>query len=168
MKQLFTSLFASLVFICFSSLTSFAQEGQIELGAGLLYGSQIEELGIQVNGSYRLNEEIELAPDVSLFFVDEDRGLDSYWAINLNGHYIFMAEDEYNAYGIGGINITFAENSEGFTLDDESDTELGLNVGAGGEYYLDSFSLYAELKYIISDFDGLVIGAGIRLPLDQF
>lgn len=63
-------------------------------------------------------------------------------------------------YGLAGLNITTV--SPAFT--DDSETEAGINVGIGTEYYLDFLSIYGELKYVLSDFDQLVLGAGARIP----
>lgn len=139
-----------------------AQIGQFKLGGGLLFGSEVESAGIQGNGTYRFSEDIAGAADISIFFPGDDTGLDSFWSLNVNGHYLFAAEEEYHLYGLGGLNVSTAENS----FNNNSDSELGLNLGAGGELHLSSVSLFGEIKYVISDFDQLVLGAGVRVPLN--
>lgn len=139
-----------------------AQEGQFKVGGGVLYGSEVESVGLQLNGTYRFTEEIEGAADLSFFFPGDNSGLDSFWAINANGHYIFTSDEEFHVYGLAGLNLSTAE----FSFNNNSNSELGLNLGAGGEYHLDSVSLFGEIKYVVGDFDQLVLGAGVRVPVN--
>lgn len=159
MKKLLSTSAAILTLFCFSHTTSFAQDRPFQVGVGLLYGSEIEELGIQANLNYPVLQNVELAPDISIYFADDESGIDNYWALNLNGHYFLSSQDMYNVYGLAGLNIATVGNS--FT--DNSETEVGINVGIGSEYYMDAFSIFGELKYVLSDFDQLVIGVGARL-----
>ena len=143
-----------------SHTNSYAQHNK--LGAGIVYGEAAESAGIQATGVFRVSQQIEFAPDVTIYFPDdEDTGLDSFWAVNLNGHYIFTMEDEYHLYGLGGLNIASIDPVIG-----DSDSELGINLGVGGEYHLENFSLYSELKYVIGDLDQVVLGVGARFPLN--
>ena len=50
---------------------------------------------------------------------------------------------------------------------DSSETEIGLNLGTGGEYALDFGSIFSELKWagVGSDADQYVISAGVRIAL---
>lgn len=120
-------------------------------------------MGINVNATFRVSPQIAIAPDISIYFPEDEElpFLDSFWAINLNGHYIFTAENEYHIYGLGGLNLATAEPS----VPGDSESELGINLGVGGEYHLENFSLYSELKYVIGEFDQVVIGVGARFPI---
>lgn len=167
MKKLLSYILSTLIILCLSQSAGFAQQTQqqddtrpFQVGAGLIYGSEVEELGFQVNINYPVLQNVELAPDISIYFADNEQGIDNYWELNINGHYFLAADDEYNVYGLAGLNITTV--SPAFT--DDSETEAGINVGIGTEYYLDFLSIYGELKYVLSDFDQLVLGAGARIP----
>ncbi len=159
MKRLLSTSAFILTLICLFHTTGFAQDRPFQVGVGLLYGSEIEELGIQANLNYPVLENIELAPDISIYFVDDDGDVDNFWELNLNGHYFLSSQEQYNVYGLAGLNLATIGNS--FT--DDSETEIGINIGVGSEYYMDAFSLFGELKYVLSDFDQLVIGVGARL-----
>jgi len=70
-------------------------------------------------------------------------------------------------YGIGGINFSFIEiEGKGAFSSSADDTEVGLNLGNGAEFDVSFGKVYGELKYIISDFDQLVLDAGVRIPIN--
>lgn len=162
---------ASLLLVLFSLKPVQAQEGAIQIGPGLVYGNQVERLGLKADGTYSINEIIRAAADFTLFFPEKtDLGggneLTATWmALNFNAHYFFYSQDELSAYGIGGLNISILRASISGTSDSES--ELGLNLGAGVEYVADFGNLFGELTLagIAGDADQLVIGGGVRFPL---
>lgn len=166
MKKLLSVSFIVLSLLLVSHSTSFAQNhGPTKLGVGVLYGSEVETVGIQANATFRVSERVAIAPDVSIFFPDDEDTpvfIDSWWAVNLNGHFMLDTDPDYHIYGLGGLNVTTIE----FEGSDDSESELGLNLGLGGEYHLDGFSLFSELKYIVSDLDQVVLGIGARFPLN--
>lgn len=128
-----------------------------------MYGDEPESPGLQAGATFRVSPKVEIAPDVTVYFPDEDEnGLESYVGINFNGHSIFEADNDYHIYALGGLNVTAFE----FEGADGSDSELGINLGLGGEYHLDNFSLFGELKYVVSDLDQVVLGVGARFPLN--
>ena len=133
----------------------------ISAGGGLVYGTEIEELGIQLNGYYDLGDVVEnlrVGADFTYWFVDDPA---SVWTFNINGHYIFLRPDAALVYGLAGLNI-YHYSVEAFGFE-TSVTEPGLNLGIGGEYSVaEQLGLYAELKYVISDADQAVLGAGAR------
>lgn len=161
MKKILLSALFVLGLITLGNTTVNAQAGDFKLGGGLLFGSEVESVGLQVNGVYRFNEQWAGEADLGFYFPGDDTGLDSFWEINGNAQYLFAVEQDYHFYGLGGLNVSTAENVLGNT-----NSELGINIGAGGEYKLQNFSLYGELKYVIGDFDQIVLGAGVRFPLN--
>lgn len=133
-----------------------------------MYGSEVEELGLQVNGTYTINEQFRAAADVGFFFVDDTNGIDtSFWTINANGHYLIQEIPKVTLYGLAGLNVTTVSNEfdTPFGRVDETDSELGLNAGVGGEFPLKAVNLFSEIKYIIGDADQLVWTAGVRIGL---
>lgn len=166
---LFTALFAILLFT-----DSHAQF--VKAGAGLMYGSEIEQLGIRGDAVYQINEEFRVVGDLGFYFPDKtDFGggasfTVTWWELNANGNYIFHADAEQGltAYALGGLNFTTirVKSDTGSTSSSNSDTEVGLNIGAGIEYGLDFAELFGELKFVLSDADQLNIGAGLRFPFN--
>jgi opacity protein-like surface antigen len=133
----------------------------ISAGGGFVYGTEIEELGIQLNGYYDLGDVVEnlrVGGDFTYFFAPE--GL-TYWTLNANGHYIFLRPDALMVYGLAGLNLSHVSIDLGFVT--ASDDEIGLNLGAGLEYsVVEQLGLYAEIKYVISEANQAVLGAGAR------
>ncbi len=145
---------------------------QFLLGGGLVYGTDIEAIGIQANGVYPLDEEkgINLAGDLTLYFPDEVPGVDvSLFAINANGHYIFTTTETMMAYALAGLNIAIVKIGVDFGefigSSSVSDTELGINAGAGAQFDVGFGYAYAEAKLVLGGFDQIVIGGGIRVPI---
>ena len=145
---------------------------QIQVGGGIGFATEIENLGFQAGGTYVINEDIRVAADI-IYYLPGDQGqgvVDVNWfEFNANGHYLFQDEDDLKFYGLGGINFTrvsidFPEN-QFFGGGSVSDTEVGLNVGAGLEYGLGFGNLYAEAKYVLSSADHLTVTGGLRFPI---
>jgi opacity protein-like surface antigen len=175
-KIILTSCFLLGLLLTFNT-ASYAQEGRIQVGPGLAYGNEAENLGISVDGYYTINEQFRAGTALTYFFPDKTDvpgGGElsyNYFAIDLNGNYIFHREEEFMAYGIAGLNIlnvgADVEGADGTDYDTDSNTELGLNLGAGIEYGVDFGNLFGELKFtgIGGDYDQLVLGAGVRFDI---
>lgn len=162
----YTLLTVILVFITGSS-EILAQEGTITVGPGLAYGSEVENLGIKVDGYYTINEEFRAGLDLLYYFPDSEGGVDvNYFGFNINGHYVFYNEEEITAYGLAGINVLRVKAE--FNGNSNTDSEAGLNLGAGIEYAQDFGDLFGELKLagLGGDLDQFVIGAGVRFAIN--
>ncbi|WP_340102695.1 outer membrane beta-barrel protein [Rhodohalobacter sp. 8-1] len=180
MKKLLTILIVTTTIFTTSSLFNFAsaqtEEGDIKIGAGLAFGSGVaagsldNDLGIRVDGYYTLKPEIRVGGDFTFYFPKSEGDFElTVWELNFNGNYIFLEEDGLMAYGIGGINITgfSQEFPTGSGVNSSSDSEFGLNLGAGLEYVLDFADFFAEVKLggLGGDADQFVLGAGLRFPI---
>lgn len=158
MKKLLTSLFAiALAFGLHSTATA-----QISVGGGLGYGEGIEEIGLKVDGIYTINEDFRAGADIIYFFTGD--GI-TFWELNLNGNYLFVNDDDMNIYAIAGLNYA-RQSFDAGQFGSMSNSELGLNVGAGLEYDLGFASIAPEIKYALSSLDQLVISAGLRFPIN--
>lgn len=146
----------SLVFII---AICFASQAQKSIGAGLAYGSEIENLGIGVNAEFELNDQIDIAPSFIYYFKKNNV---SWWELNGNINYIF-SDNGPTIYGLAGLNITSVKVDFGpFSA---SDSELGLNLGIGASFaQTGSVRPFAEAKYTISNFDQLSLFGGVRFP----
>lgn len=187
MKKLLTILFVTLLLFGTSSMLNTAEaqteEGDIKLGVGLAFGSGVgafgsldNDIGIRVDGYYAITPEIRAGADFTFYFPKSEGDVDlTVWELNFNGNYIFVDEDGFMAYGIAGINIT------GLTVDvpsqdfggvqfgggSTSESEFGLNLGAGLEYALDFADLFAEAKLgnLGGNADQFALGVGLRFPI---
>lgn len=164
MKKLLLTSCAIIGLLLAFNTSSFAQDGRIQIGPGLAYGSEVETLGISVDGYYTINEQFRAGAKLTYFFPKNDV---NFFGVDLNGNYIFHNEDQLMAYGLAGINILNASWDIDIEGVDDSNSEVGLNLGAGVEYALDFGNLFGELKYagIGGDYDQLVLGAGLRFDI---
>ncbi|MCS7176384.1 MAG: hypothetical protein NZ960_01975 [Candidatus Kapabacteria bacterium] len=132
---------------------------QIHLGVGLCFGSDIEKPGIDLRGYYGLSPTLRLTPNFHYFFTESGT---SFWTIDLNAHYIFYEHRrQQRAYGLFGLQ--YARRDIGFET--VSDSEIGLNVGIGGETRVDFGAIFGEIKFVLGGAEQLVIGAGLRFSL---
>lgn len=161
-------------------LTAFAvySHAQFSAGGGLSYGTEIEKFGITGKGLYTLNENIDISGALTIFFPEKSTFTNPFgpdteikttlWELNFDGHYNFPASEEFVFYPMAGINITGIRTkveADG-SSDSDSDTEFGLNIGAGGVYaFSEKLKGFAEIKYVISDYDQAVFTFGVLFPL---
>ncbi len=164
------------------SAPAFAQE--ILVGGGLVYGSDINRPGIQAHGYYAFGNKplpgLRVGGDIDIFLPkhtndggDVGTVTESWWDINLNAAYVFFSPQNqpFNVYGLAGFN--FANVGATFHPDPgvpDRDlgghtTYLGLNLGAGAEYTLPFAAAFAEMKYVVSTANQLVITAGLRFAI---
>lgn len=148
------------IILLFSFGISATAQAQWSAGGGLAYGSEVSEIGLQLNGVYEIDEDWRGSADFIYYFVSGNLSISE---LNFNAHFVFHDEDELTAYAIGGINyLRVSSDFNGFGS--ASSSEIGLNIGAGLEYELDFGNLFAEAKFAISSFDQLVIASGVRIP----
>lgn len=174
MKKIILAAVAAFILISVQN-----SNAQIGLGAGLAYGTEIETIGIQVGGTYLINENFRVAADIIYFFPktegDSDFEVEFKWfEFNANVHYIFFEDESMNAYGLAGINYaSLTIETPSITIPglgtigggSATESEIGLNLGIGAMLDLDFAWLYGEVKYNVSDFDQLVIAVGLRFAL---
>ncbi len=114
----------------FSSAKSQAQsKGDIRGSLAAVYGTDVATAGINVGGEYLFSDKISAAPSFSIFFVDPG----SFTSLNLDGRYYFSEDSHIQFYGLFGIavekaKVEFSALGNSFSA---SDSEAGLNVGAG-------------------------------------
>ncbi len=140
-------------------LLSVPASGQVSLGVGLCYGSEVEEPGLDLRVLQMFSREVRGALDFEYFFTGSGT---SFWTLDANVHYIFTENRRagQRIYGIAGLQ--YARQSVDIGLGTASDSEIGLNIGIGGETRLDFGSLFGEVKYVLGNWDQLVLTAGLR------
>ena len=135
------------------------------IGGGLIYGTEIEKLGLQLTYFYLLTATIAIGGDFSFFFPQEYGGItNTFMAVNVLAHYIFYKSLAFRAYVLAGLLLAIerVKFSSDFGSGNESFTEIGFNVGAGVEYALATGFLYLELMYSRAFFGQVVLALGYR------
>lgn len=158
-----------LLIVCLAFLGSYAAEAQVRVGGTVGYGTQVEALGIGVTGDYMINENIAVAANFAYYFTENSEfAKTSFWEFNGNVNYYFTSTESLEVYGIGGLNYSrSAVTFEGFGFDGSAAVgEIGLNLGIGSNFNIGkNFLPFAEMKYVVSEFDQLVIQVGVKFNL---
>lgn len=138
---------------------SFAQS---RLGANFAYGTDIEEFGIGINGEFFLKSDLAIAPGFNYYFTEDPI---TFWEMNANVNYYFVSSGSAALYGLGGINLSTVsvDLPEPF---DNSSTELGLNLGIGANFDINSTILpYTQLRLVLGDNSQAVLSFGVKFGI---
>ena len=158
MKKLIV-IISSIVLI---GLASSEANAQVRFGGGLAYGEGISDIGISANALFDLGGSIDVQPSFTYFLTSS---LTTFWEINGDVHYNFSDSESTDFYAIGGLNVThFGVNLDIFGVQASGAVnEIGANLGLGATFNKGAnISPFAELKYVVSNIDQLVISAGVR------
>ena len=160
-----------LLTLVLAGVISLTTSAQTRVGGLLGFGSEIESLAIGGLAEFMIKENMGISPQLVFFFgKNQNEVKTSMWEINANFNYYFM-QDEVDLYGLAGLNLATWKTKTDFMFFDNysvSGTELGLNLGLGANFHTNNDQLlpFAELKYVIGDFDQLCIFAGVKFNLN--
>lgn len=154
--------------ICVVLMTGMLVKAQTNnIGAGLAYGSEIDRVGLGVNAEFMIMPQLSIAPSFNYFLTEKNYYVTvRLWEINGNVHYYFLDNEKMSVYGLGGLNYTKVSAKSNILNYPHSSSSggLGVNLGGGFKYHLnDQWSPFAELKYVIGDYDQLVLLVGMKL-----
>lgn len=144
-----------------------AQDYNIRLGGGLIYGTSQNNIGVNLRGDISFFSQWSITPGFNMFFNKKNNLITKKWnAFNVDGHYYFELDRLWTIYPTFGINFaTVSEKVNDITF---SNAEIGINIGFGSEYRFDSrLSGFAEIKYVISDADQAVIVFGMLYQINK-
>ena len=156
MKKLFFSICMMLI-----SVTAFAQQGKSTIG---IHGNYMVDtpnnLGLGANVGYEVINNLRGVAEFN-YFLKKDNV--SYWNVEVNGEYLFKLSDSFTVYPLLGVDLLGWKVSVGDNS--VSDSELGLNIGAGVEYAVSpSLALKAEFNYK-TEYDGWsLLKFGVVVP----
>lgn len=164
------------VAICIVALFSFSSvKAQISVGPGIVYGTDINNIGFSINGKYEFNEKWAAAPSFT-YFLKKDYL--NWSALDLDANYqITDIENIGGLYGVGGLSMTFwGLDTKGSGLDefeeyyggslDTNTSEIGLNLGVGLNISTTKkLAIAPEIKYTLGGVNYLRIGVKIMFGL---
>lgn len=145
-------------------------EGETAVGANLVYGTEIESLGVGARFQYGVLDQLRTEVGFNYFF---EHNHVSWWDVNINAHYLLgIRNDLLYIYPIAGLNYTMSKvgamsyhTDEGvYETPSHEENHVGLNLGVGLEYEL-SEHVGVNLEYrhtIIRKVDQGVFGLGIN------
>lgn len=174
MKKISLKFLIIAVLISGFVLSSTAQP--INLGGGLVIGTDRPNVGLKVQGTYGMDF---LLPNLSgsaafAFFIPASPTNTTYnrWSIDLDGHYKFYEMSDFQFYALGGLNIAHYKAETSVTIfgttstSTISGTKPGLNVGAGAIYsFSTKMKAFSEFKYILSNYDQAELTFGVLFEL---
>lgn len=143
-----------LYFIAITIVALFATSSinaQFKVGGGLVYGTDINNIGISVNTGYSFTENWAAAADFTYFF---KKDMVTYSALDFDANYVF----DFGLYPLAGINLTFigveipevSLGEYGTFGGSSSTTEFGFNIGAGYNIELgETLVLSPEMRYTL-------------------
>jgi outer membrane protein X len=171
MKKFLKIAVVTLFMVIAYANTTKAQD--FKLGAGLAFGSEVENVGLHVRGDIPLSDSWRAAPAINIFFPGNDL---NWFEINLDANYIIpIQSDVVGLYGLAGLNLAFIGVDDrtiivGGTpveVDGETNSELGINLGLGAEFNIESsVTPFAEIKYVFGDWDQAVLAAGVKFSFN--
>ncbi|MBR2146149.1 MAG: porin family protein [Muribaculaceae bacterium] len=132
-----------------------AQKGQMAVGGNLLYGTEINSVGLGAKFRYGILDNLRAEASFNYYFKNKGYHM---WDLNANAHYLFPIANKFSAYPLAGFTIV----NKTYSDFDDSITRFGLNLGGGVEYDVrPNISLNAEIKYsIVSSIDQAVFSLG--------
>lgn len=158
-----------LIVLCLFGMTD-AVQAQFRLGPLVAFGTDTD-LGLGAKAKFDLNDQFKISPSF-IFLASESEetvlGKVSSTIFEINGdvHYAFSDNGNVMFYGLGGLNIV-SVSAKVFGVS-ASTTDIGLNLGAGGEFVVgDKFNAFAEAKFGLGGAEQLLISAGIYFTLGE-
>lgn len=136
-------------------------QGQTAAGLNLVYGSEIESLGIGARFQYGILDQLRGEVGLNYFFEHNHM---SWWDVNINAHYLVgLKNDKFYIYPLAGLNYTMV-NYSGELNNKGEENHVGINLGAGLEYEItDHFGVNLEYRHtIVRKVDQGVIGLGVN------
>lgn len=151
MKKFLALAIAALIGIASAS----AQRGQMAVGGNLLYGTEINSVGLGAKFQYGIIDHLRGEASFNYYF--QNKGF-RMWDLNANAHYLFDITEKFRAYPLAGLTVV----NKSYSDVDDSITRFGLNLGGGCEYDVTpNVVLNAEFKYsIVSTIDQAVLSVG--------
>jgi len=164
MKKILTLVCALMLGIGFAQAQ--VHQGETAVGFNLVYGSEIESMGIGPRFQYGILDQLRAEVGLNYFFEHNHM---SIWDVNINAHYLLgLWNEQLFFYPLAGLNYTMANDKkprENYPNGPGQKNDIGLNIGAGIEYELNEhFGANLEYRHTINggNYDQGVIGLGIN------
>ena len=148
-------LLAIAIVVLMGVATASAQKGEMAVGGNLLYGTEINSVGLGAKFQYGILDHLRGEASFNYYF--QNKGF-RMWDLNANAHYIFNITEKFSAYPLAGLTVV----NKSYTDVDDSISRFGLNLGGGCEYDVnEKWRVNAEFKYsIVSTIDQAMFSLG--------
>ena len=140
-------------------------QGQTAVGGNLVYGTEIESLGLGARFQYGILDQLRAEVGFNGFFAHNHT---TWWDVNLSAHYLLgLLHEQLYFYPLAGLNYTMTKvTTPGVGSDEEN--HVGLNLGAGLEYEINEhFGTNFEFRHTIvrKGLDQAIFGVGLNYKL---
>lgn len=151
------------VIICVIVLFTVTEaNAQKKVGGGVWYATDMENVGISINGAYFFSDNFSVAPSFTYFL---EKNNVNWSMLDLDVNYSFTELDFGMLYAIGGLNLTFYSMDLG-GWGDFSGTNTSFNAGIGlGMPLGDNMTLCPEVRYTFGDGDFLRFGVKLLIEI---
>ena len=167
MKNLIKAFAILIVLFTFSE-----SKAQMSAGPGLVYGSNINNIGISLTGKYEIDETWSAAPSFT-YFLKKD--FVNWSALDLDANYqISVLENIGKLYAVAGLNMTFFKLTYEYDLGEYggafdgsvTGSNAGVNLGIGlivpaGE----KMTIAPEIRYTVGGANFIRIGAKVMFDI---
>lgn len=170
MKKLFTVVAIVVLFF-----TAHDAKAQISAGPGVIYGSDINNIGFSINGKYEFTEKWSAAPSFT-YFLKKDYV--NWSALDLDANYqITEIENIGGLYAIGGLNLTFWKVKYDYDLDfgefgsysdsgSATGSDAGINLGLGLNVPVnEKIAIAPEIRYTFGGANYMRMGIKVMFSL---
>ena len=146
---------ALVIVVLIGVATASAQKGEMAVGGNLLYGTEINSVGLGAKFQYGILDHLRGEASFNYYF--KNKGF-RRWDLNANAHYLFDITEKFRAYPLAGLTVV----NKSYADVDDSITRFGLNLGGGCDYNInENWRVNAEFKYsIVSTIDQAVFSLG--------
>ena len=162
-------------FLFYASIFLFGlqTQAQISIGGGLAYNEKVSGPGVTLKAEFNITDNIAISPGGTYFFGNSLYGYNqNILAVDVNAHYFFnLIENKLKIYPLLGANYSNYKTGASYygyyyNTYEVSDSAFGVNIGAGGRWaFSEKLSVYLEPKYVVSDYEQIVINAGVLLKI---
>ncbi|OQX80570.1 MAG: hypothetical protein B6D64_03025 [Bacteroidetes bacterium 4484_276] len=155
------------VFAVLIVLGSFSEvKAQISGGLGLVYATNISNIGININGKYDFDETWSAAPTFTYFFKKDNI---TWTVLDLDANYKITDLDKIGSlYALAGLNMTFYSWKYEYGGYSDSDTglDVGINLGAGLNIPVnEKINIAPEVRYTLGGANYFRIGAKVMYSI---
>jgi len=155
--------------ICLVVLFTFSEaKAQISAGAGVVYGTDINNVGFSINGKYEIDEKWSAAPAFTIFL---KKDYVTWSALDLDANYqISEIEKIGSLYALAGLNMTFYKITLEYDLGEwggnfsetATGSEIGVNLGMGINIpATEKIAIAPEIRYTLGGANYLRFGAKV-------
>ncbi len=174
MRNLVRGVLAAFTFLLAGGITNLqADGGDMSVGGGLAYATEINTLGIAARGWYEVPSEeyvFYIVPEL-IYYLPTTSNVNTdlnWWTFDVMGQWLFENSEEFYLYALAGLGVKHQSvtTTSPFLGDVTiSDTSLNLDVGAGVEYETDFGGIFGEFRFVFIDGSFLVFESGVRFPI---